>query len=47
MRDKRFDCGALLIVIKTYRYIVYVKIFVTVDYSAVWDGCYHSKPKSI
>ena len=34
MRDKRFDCGAVLTVIKMYRYMVYVEIFVTVNYGA-------------
>ena len=42
--DNRFDCGAVLIVIKTYKYMVYVEIFVTVDCGAVRDGCYHSEP---
>ena len=43
MRDKRFDCSAVLTVIKTYKYIVYVEIFVTVNCGAVRDGCYHSE----
>ena len=47
MRDKRFDCGAVLTVIKTYRYMVYVEIFVTVDCGTVRDGCYHSKSKLV
>ena len=44
MRDKRFDCGAVLTVIKMYRYMVYAEIFVTVNCGAVRDGYYHSEP---
>ena len=29
VRDKRFKCGAVLTVIKMYRYKVYIKIFLT------------------
>ena len=35
VRDKRFNCGAVFTVIKTYRYMVYVKIFVSVNCGAV------------
>ena len=28
VRDKRFNCGAVLTVIKIYRYIIYAKNFV-------------------
>ena len=45
VRDKRFNYGAVLTVIRIYRYMVYVKKFVTVNYSAGRDGCKHSKPK--
>ena len=45
VRDKQFNCGAVLTVIKTYRYMIYVEIFVTVKCGAVRDKCYHSKPK--
>ena len=36
VRDKRFNCGTVLTVIKMYRYMIYVEIFVTV--TAVRDG---------
>lgn len=45
MRDKRFNCGAVLTVIKMYRYIVYVEIFVTVNCGAGRDDGYHSQPE--
>ena len=41
MRNKRFNCDAVLTVIKTYRYMVYVKIFVS---GAIRGGLKHSKP---
>ena len=47
MRDKRFNCGAVLTVIKMYRYLVYEKIFVTVNCGAGrYDG-HHSKPRNM
>ena len=38
VRNKQFNCGPVLTVIKTYRYIVYVKIFVTVNCGIVRNG---------
>ena len=47
MRDKQFNCRAVLTVIKTYRYIVYVEIFVTINCDAGRNGCYHLKPEFV
>ena len=44
VRDKRFNCCAVLTVIKTYRYRVYIEIFVTVNCGAGPKTSYHSKP---
>ena len=38
VRDKRFNYGAIFTVIKTYRYMVYITIFVIVNYDAVRGG---------
>ena len=35
MWDKRFNCSAVLTVINMYRYIIYVKILVTINFNAV------------
>ena len=35
----------VLIVIKTYTYMIYVEIFVTVNCGAEQDNGHHSKPK--
>ena len=40
VRNKRFNCGTVLTVIKTYKYIVYVKIFVTVNF---WSHKYYMR----
>ena len=45
VRDKRFNCGAVLTVIKIYRYMIYVEIFVIVNSGAGRDGYKHSNPK--
>lgn len=44
VRNKQFNCGAVLKVIKTYRYKVYIEIFVTVNCGAGPKTSYHSKP---
>ena len=38
VRDKWYSCDAVKTVIKTYRYMVYVEIFVTVNCGAVRCG---------
>ena len=38
VHDKPFNCGAVFTIIKTYRYMVYVKIFVIVNCGAGRDG---------
>ena len=38
VRDKRFNCGTVLIVIKMYKYIIYVEIFVTVNWGTRQDN---------
>ena len=44
MRDKRFNCGAVLTVIKIYRYRVYIEIFViVVNCGMERETGYHSK----
>ena len=42
--DKRFNCGAVLTFIKTYKYMIYVEIFVTVNCGAMRDGCKRLNP---
>ena len=43
MRDKRFNCDTVLTVIKMYKYIVYVEIFVIVNCGARRNDGHHSK----
>lgn len=42
MRDKRFNCGAVLTIIKAYKYMIYIEIFVTVKCGAGRDNSHHS-----
>ena len=44
VQDKRFNCGTVLTVIKMYKYILYVEIFVIVNCGARRDNGHHSKP---
>lgn len=44
VRNKQFNCGAVLTVIKTYRYMIYVDIFVTVNCGSGRNRVYHQKP---
>ena len=46
VRDKQYNCGAVLTVIKIYKYTIYVKVFVTINCGATRDGLKHSKSYS-